>query len=431
MRSLLLLLAACGGGDASDTQHTDLDAVTYWDDVAPLYMERCVACHQEGGIGPFALDDYDSAVTWAQASVAATEARTMPPWFASEEDACNTYMDSEWLSDEELATLSDWVAAGTPEGTPRDDLEVPATGTLEDGVDLDTPTYFPERYGGNYAEYDDYRCFLVEPGIDTTQYLTGYQVFPGNTAIVHHVIAMAVDLDGASWRSGFTNAEQIENLTTLENDDQEGWTCFSGAGSNVAYDSELVTWAPGQDRLDLPEGTGLEVPAGSAIVLQVHYNLYDSDNLGSSDQTTVRLELKDSVETPLKQALLDAFIGTNNTLEVGEDVTFSWDYRVGEMTVYGVLPHMHGYGRALHARFSEVESGEEIEGTGSCLVDVENWDYNWQRVYFLEDPIEVAKKERLFVDCHYDTSAAESEVSPGWGTQNEMCLVGLYYAESD
>ena len=38
--------------------------VTYWQDVAPIYNQRCVSCHQAGGIGPFRLDTYATRGRW-------------------------------------------------------------------------------------------------------------------------------------------------------------------------------------------------------------------------------------------------------------------------------------------------------------------------------------------------------------------------------
>ena len=32
-----------------------------WDDVAPIFNAKCVQCHQQGGIAPFRLDDYEIA----------------------------------------------------------------------------------------------------------------------------------------------------------------------------------------------------------------------------------------------------------------------------------------------------------------------------------------------------------------------------------
>ena len=40
---------------------------------------------------------------------------------------------------------------------------------------------------------DDYRCFLVDPGFETDQLVSGVQIAPQNAAIVHHVIVSKVE----------------------------------------------------------------------------------------------------------------------------------------------------------------------------------------------------------------------------------------------
>ena len=69
--------------DADGTETGDELVPTYWQDVAPIYFDNCVTCHREGGIGPFVLDDYASAATWAPASAHAVESGQMPPWLVT------------------------------------------------------------------------------------------------------------------------------------------------------------------------------------------------------------------------------------------------------------------------------------------------------------------------------------------------------------
>ena len=66
------------------------------------------------------------------------------------------------------------------------------------------------------------------------------------------------------------------------------------------------------------------------------------------------------------------------------------------------------------------------DGTSECATRVDNWDFNWQFMYWREDPLVLEQGDRLQVTCVYDTSADSSPVGPGWGTENEMCLVGLF-----
>ena len=39
---------------------------------------------------------------------------------------------------------------------------------------------------------DDYRCFLLDPKLARDQFITGFNVLPGNPDVVHHVILFRV-----------------------------------------------------------------------------------------------------------------------------------------------------------------------------------------------------------------------------------------------
>ena len=93
--SLLLVTVLSGCGDDKKNEpaapDTRTEALTYWDDMAPLFAEHCTSCHQEGGIAPFALDDYASAKPQAALIAAVTKSREMPPWGATSDGSCQNF----------------------------------------------------------------------------------------------------------------------------------------------------------------------------------------------------------------------------------------------------------------------------------------------------------------------------------------------------
>jgi mono/diheme cytochrome c family protein len=237
-----------------ESEGDSLAAITYWQDVAPIYYESCVSCHRGGGIGPFPLDDYQSAAAWASASAMAVENRVMPPWLVTDDGTCNEWQHSPVLSQEQIDTIVAWVDEGAPEGTARDDLELPELEGLIGTITLTTPEFVPEPAGGLFAQYDEYRCFLVDPGFDHDVYLTGYEATPGNDALVHHMVAMPVDpnlvVDGNQ-----TNL-QVMQAHDDESPDRLGWPCLGAAGEGVAIEGLPVIWAPGQGVVKLPADSG-------------------------------------------------------------------------------------------------------------------------------------------------------------------------------
>ena len=159
-----ITLVACDE-DSNADDDGDEDRVTYYEDVLPILNDNCVNCHTEGGLAPFAVDDYAEAKTWATSIVAATSSRTMPPWGVDNSGACNTFADARWLEDEELAVLAAWVDDGLLEGDPATKIPDPPTPPVLEGAgiaEITTPTYVPVPEAP--GELEDYQCFLLDMG---------------------------------------------------------------------------------------------------------------------------------------------------------------------------------------------------------------------------------------------------------------------------
>src|SRR5437899_11440065 len=101
-------------------------APTFSHDVAPLLYSRCVSCHRDGGVAPFALVTYAAAAKRAPLIATVTGKRYMPPWLPSEPH----FQHEMRLSAREIALLAMWAAAGAPEGNPR---ETPPPPKVPDG----------------------------------------------------------------------------------------------------------------------------------------------------------------------------------------------------------------------------------------------------------------------------------------------------------
>jgi hypothetical protein len=287
--------------------------------------------------------------------------------------------------------------------------------------------------GGPLAEFDEYRCFPVEHGLSSDQFVTGYEVLPGNADIVHHVLAFIIDPNRVL-ENGSTNAQVMQALDD-DSPDRIGWPCFGMAGDGVEVESVPVIWAPGQGVVDYPNGLGVSFRKDRVLVAQVHYNLAgvnpsDTGASGPTDQTKLRMRLADSVQRQGVFLLNDELLRSLNSptprvLPAGqESVVIDWTRRVGEIGVpegldlelVGLFPHMHGRGRKYTF---EVSNGAGFE----CQGRVNRWDFNWQRIYNYTAPVPVDADTEFRVTCDYDTRDATEDVMPGWGTRNEMCFV--------
>ncbi len=435
---LVSLLGCSGIGCTSDNDptspSTSTQALTYYDDVLPIVEQSCLGCHQQGGIGPIRLDTYASAKQYAASMKTLTAARIMPPWGATSDGSCGDFRSSLALSDDAIATIGKWADAGASEGKSRQ-VKLPALPGLSSAQEYPTPLFSPEPQGGQLAEFDEYRCFMLDSGVASQMFITGVEVVPGTPEIVHHVLAFIVDPAAPASDGSGTNLAKMSALDA-ESPDRLGWPCFGMAGDGVSVAAVPVTWAPGQGVLEYPGQSGVPLLPKHKLVVQVHYNLADTANLGKTDQTRVRLQLAASVSRVGIFALPDPFLRSLSnpdgpfTLAPGEpSVKFTWmaslaDLGLGsipDLQLYGVGPHMHQRGRKI-----DVLVGEST-GASSCAVDVQNWDFHWQRFYFYNASRQVDANTQVSVTCDYDTSSDTTPVLPGWGTRNEMCLAALYF----
>jgi hypothetical protein len=428
-----VLLLAVGVVACSGTSSPAVNDVTFWQDVAPIYNDKCVRCHQEGGIAPFRLDNYADAKTNAALEKQRTAAGTMPPYFMVHDGSCQNFIDDATLTENQKAIIAAWVDQGAPEGTPVT-LTLPPQPALAGAVDLTTPLFAPVAQGGQEAEFDEYRCFALDPPVAANSFLTGYAVSPGDASIVHHVITFVVDPQAPGQDGRTTNAAVMQALDD-QSPDRLGWPCFGAAGDNVDVSGVPVTWAPGQGIVEYPTGMGVPIKTTDKLVVQIHYNLADPASAGKTDSTTVHLRFAPSVNRAIAFSLPDGLLdtlgkATPDTLAPQQpDVSYTW-MRGGRdiglsgsasVDLVGVMPHMHGRGIRQTMMIG-------APGNLACASHLENWDFHWQEFYFYKTPIKMDASSLVQVTCEYDTSADTAPVLPGWGTRNEMCLTVLMVA---
>ena len=416
----LLTIPACSSDSTDEnTDSTDsyVDGVNYYAHVKPILDAHCVDCHSEGGIGAFPLSTFEEAEVVRTAVAASMESGSMPPWKASSE--CNDYKYETLVPQDQIETVRSWVDGGAPAGrasAEADVVDAPEEGILsrvDHTIAMRNP-YVPTE------SPDDYRCFLVDWPYETDQFVTGYTVVPNNDALVHHVITFIAE------------PEQVEAFEAADAEDEgEGWTCYGSPGAGVSLGSIrwLGAWAPGGNRGDFPAGTGIRMETGSKLVLQVHMNA-DEDN---TEEAMVSMDV--SVEEQVKHpALIQPW--TNPSWVFDENmpipanstgVEHEWGYTLPAayaFTVHTASLHMHTFGHTGRF-FVEHEDGSE-----TCLLDIDDWDFNWQRDYDFQIPVKLAAGDRLSVRCSWD-NPTDQDLNWGEGTGDEMCLATMFVTAGD
>ena len=420
----LALSMSLGCADPGEKKsETETQALTYHKDVRPLLEQHCTSCHVKGGLAPFPLTSFKLLDTYKDKVVTSVKNRTMPPWHADK--ACGVdYKHDISLSDAEIQTFTKWLEEGAKEGDEKD-YKTPTAkenSTQLPRVDLKLKIETPY----NQKKFpDDYHCFVMDWPHKTTKYVTGFHVVPGNEAIVHHVIIYLVTPDQVAAYSKLDAAE-----------DGPGYTCYGGSGGPSR--GWLGAWAPGGPAAPYPEGTGIKIEPGSKIVMQVHYNSFTPKP--DADQTVVELMLSDKVEKEARiipftnPAWLDSKkmkIAANDKEAFHEFSVKLAAYVKAEVDIHSASLHLHTLGKSGNI-FIEREDGSE-----ECLLNIKNWDFNWQRSYGFKKVRTLGMNDKLGIRCTWDNSQANQPYANGkqieskdvyWGegTTDEMCLGVLY-----
>ena len=139
---------------------------TYSKEVARILQSKCQSCHHPGDIAPFSLMTYKDTKQFAAALKAAVVSKRMPPWKPL--PSCGNFRDVRQLTDAELATLTQWVDSGAPEGDPAD---LSTALNFPDGWSLGEPDLII-RYDEDYTppkDQDMYRCFTVPTSLRSSR----------------------------------------------------------------------------------------------------------------------------------------------------------------------------------------------------------------------------------------------------------------------
>jgi hypothetical protein len=414
---IALTAVITGCGSAEPAPGTTL---TYHVDVKPIVDAKCGNCHVEGGIAPFSLTTYAEVNGQKAAIQAAVGAGTMPPWPPAA--GCSEYDGDRSLTADEEATLLQWIEGGAPEGDPAAKPKTIASDTTRlSRVDLTLP--IPTPYTPQQSP-DDYRCFLVDMPNTETTYVTGLGVKPGVTAMVHHVIAFLATPESVAEYQALDDAEA-----------GPGYTCFGGPGGD-GRPGWVGGWVPGELGSDYPEGTGIEIPAGSKLIVQVHYNT--STTKAVPDQTSILLKTDPTVA---KKAIImpwaDPAWFQSKQMDIPAhtmDATHSFSLdatTIASLSSAGVLADgapftLYSAGLHMHTRGTRARTSiHRASGQDECLLDIEKWNFHWQGNYSFSNPKTFQPGDTLSLECHWNNMDA-MDVNWGEGTGDEMCL-GLFY----
>ncbi|MBL9122472.1 MAG: redoxin domain-containing protein [Planctomycetaceae bacterium] len=367
--------------------------ITYSNQIARLLNNRCVQCHRAGQIGPMPLTTYDEVLGWGEMMREVVNANRMPPWHANPEHG--SFSNDASLTKDEKDLLSQWVENGCPEGDRRD---LPPAANFAEGWGIPTPDVVLPMADKPYVVQAEgtveYQYFTVDPGFTEDKWIRGFEARPGNYAVVHHIICF-VQPAGAS--------------------DEDGRRMLEGA---------QIGYAPGMQPRMYPPGYALKIKAGSKIVFQMHYTAVGTEQ---PDLSSLGLIFADPRE--VKFEVRGGTCG-NVSFEIpphAKDFAVTADHKLRkDVWLMSMMPHMHVRGTAFRYDVTYPDGREEV------LLDVPQYDFNWQLWYDVSQPKRLPAGTVLRCRAVYDNSEdnvynpdPNSKVRFGDQTWEEM-MFGFY-----
>src|SRR5579864_4426700 len=103
-------LALPGVASAADAAKTP----TFTKDIAPIFQDKCEACHRPDSIAPMSLITFAEARPWVRAIKARVADRQMPPWQIDPTVGIQKFKNDRSLTGDQIDTIVRWVDAGAP-----------------------------------------------------------------------------------------------------------------------------------------------------------------------------------------------------------------------------------------------------------------------------------------------------------------------------
>lgn len=383
-----------------DRQPTADSRVTYSNQIARLIQDRCLECHREGQIAPFALSDYEQAKGWGEMIAEVVREGRMPPWHA--DSKYGHFANENRLSAQQRELVRTWVENGCPEGNAAD---LPPPRKFHDHWFLprepDQVIYMTQEPVNVKAEgVEPYKHYVVDPGFTEDKWVKLAECMPGNRAVVHHIIVYVKPPGQAAGKIG---AGEL---------DPRGYIFLAG-------------FAPGTRPLVSPPGWAKKIPAGSQLVFEMHYTPIGSPQ---QDRSSVGLLFID--EKDVTHQMITANAPNNRFVIPPNDGNYRVDSQRNfnrDVTLLSLFPHMHMRGKSFRYELSVPGSD-----TREILLDVPHYDFNWQNSFIFAEPRQIPAGSVMYCTAYFDNSAdnlanPDPSKSVRWGPQTwEEMMIGWY-----
>jgi hypothetical protein len=370
--------------------------ISYARDIAPIVQDKCVACHQPGGLGPMQLTSYEKIKAFTPMIRETLRTHRMPPF--QPDPTVGHWAPNEGLSPEQLETMVHWIEAGAPRGAGQDPLANVA-------------------FRANEWVLGKPDVILPLPVVDV----------PATGVLPYHNPVVATEMPEGRWMkaSAFVVSDRkvLHHVTTIlraPNDKGEPTRLDPGSSS-------VGGQGPGRIVNLTPPDMGVWIPAKSVIAFQTHYTPYGK---ATTEATKMGLYFYPKGQEPKYPMRTYGIYDNGISIPAGVEFHPEMAYTdiPKDMLLYGLTAHAHVRGHSTQVWIQYPDGRQKI------VLAVPRYDFNWQCEFYLKEPIMVPAGSKIINKWVFDNSTRNKgnpdpkrTVPFGEQTTDEMVTFFLHY----
>jgi len=372
---------------------------SYYNGVAQIIQKKCGICHYKEGYAPFSLSTFEEVKRHSKEMTLVVSSGSMPPWKANAH--FRDFADNRSLDSSEKQALLSWLKADMPLGKKLD-LVQPGKELVQSKPDI--LLKMPRPYSLAASNKNTYICYKVPFELDSAHAISGLQFFPGLKTLVHHAsyqifeVAESIDLKlGPDYY--VYNEDSINRV-----DDMRDFAYFNMIGKRGEHPREVYHggWLPGTGLIKFPDKVGFNLPKrGVLLIRSLHYS---PSSVKANDQSALGLYYSSA---PISREVgFAAFQPKNPSPGYGWTIPADTIYKAhlnvrfnNDVSLLHINPHMHLIGKTFRA-YAVSANGDTIR-----LVDIPNWDFNWQDFYRFKHMVKIPAGSVLHATATYDNTS--------------------------
>lgn len=338
------------------TRHVPITTkIVFNREIAQIFQKKCFQCHTDGNVS-VPLTTYKEARPWAVAIKEEILEKRMPPWGAA--SGYGHFTNDMSLTGREISLILSWADGGAPSGVLLADEDkqpvfIPSLTAWELGPPDETISVGAKQTIAADSPYRVERFDVTSTSKDA-KWLRALQVNPSD----RRAIRFAAVYDARSGR----------------------W---------------LGTWTPSSQVSLMPPGTGVQLPAGAKLTVEVGYRgnmeegsgaaelgLYFAEKAPGLSLSTIDIAPPAVTVAPAKKA---ERIRAETAIKSAETITALWP-RLGpgatSLEVTAIRP----------------------DGSVEPMLWVNSYRAEWPAPYLLKEPLSLPAGTRLLMTAYYDNT---------------------------